>query len=412
MKAREYKFSNFPIRYELEDYNQARDKYIQRIAGIADVKAMYQVGTISTPGISDIDLVIVLDDTLRHSSSKDYSINAVGGKVRYLFMHNPLIVNKSIFKEFLLFPHAEHLKSIKLVGETVTIEDGAVKGKPVNRIADVIDNMGSLLRYFTFIVVSGYCPVRMALTKLNALSMNINDFRNIAGQSKPSWDEFVHQVKILRKGWFFLKQADQKHQLAGLLKKAFHISYGVNFALQHYLTDAGYITAVDSTTPFIAQQSFLRFSVFSKSSDVEILDVWRKVTGSLNEQYPAPYKLFLVFFPFAFCLQWACYSEGEGEFSRSFKRYLPFRQELKGMIKSAPYRDILLRRMKFLDKQIAFLKIHKFSYGLLAQLPVKPSFYGAKRNSIRRVARYPIERFLGISNKHRLNTVLRRMELQ
>ena len=412
MKQIQYKFSNFPVRYELKDYQEIRDRYIRRVAKLADVKAIYQLGDISVPGISDIDLMVVLNDKLQDSSFKDYTVQSLGGRSRYLFMHNPFIVDESLFSSFSLFPYAERMKAIKVSDEEFSFKDVSIKAEPINRIADVIDNTGSLLRSFTFMLTSGYCPVRSTLVKLNALAINIDDFNKITGKSRQSWDEFSNQIKVLRKVWFFLKETDQKKQLVILLNKAFSISYELSFSLANYLRDTGYISILNSMEPLIAQQSFLRFSVFSNTSGEGIVELWKETMRHLNVDNLKGYKLFLVFFPFAFYAQWSCYSQEEGEFSRSFRNYLSLGEEAKIVIQNSAYKDILCQRIKFLDKQISFLKKNKFYYGLLLQPPVKPYFYGAKRSNIRRIVRYPLEHFFSISHRHRLIKTLKNMELQ
>ncbi|GEM_PF-3878495 len=57
----------------------------------------YQFGEIRTPGVSDIDLLIVVeDDTWQQSRQRAKSIISSSGLLYFLFVHEPVIVSKSI----------------------------------------------------------------------------------------------------------------------------------------------------------------------------------------------------------------------------------------------------------------------------------------------------------------------------
>lgn len=89
--------------YTMRDYKEAISNYIALLKKSDDIIGIYQIGSIKTLGISDIDLVIVLKDSLNKFNFLDYSIKNLSKKDQYLFMHEPFIINYS---------HLENIKSL------------------------------------------------------------------------------------------------------------------------------------------------------------------------------------------------------------------------------------------------------------------------------------------------------------
>ena len=53
---------NWPQRRDVTDYQQAIERMQLRIEKLDGVVAIYQIGGLSAPGVSDIDMVVVWDD--------------------------------------------------------------------------------------------------------------------------------------------------------------------------------------------------------------------------------------------------------------------------------------------------------------------------------------------------------------
>jgi hypothetical protein len=91
-------------RLTIGDYRHAIDSYVARCADIRGVSAIYQFGNIGAPGLSDIDLMVVLRDdakgtedfqrlSIRHPSWQDERV------IRDCFIHNPFVCPESVFRE-------------------------------------------------------------------------------------------------------------------------------------------------------------------------------------------------------------------------------------------------------------------------------------------------------------------------
>ena len=69
-KHNNYYFYNFPKFYSLKDYNEVTNYIVGKYSVIKNLISIYNWGDPSTPGISDIDIVLVLKENasaLAHS---------------------------------------------------------------------------------------------------------------------------------------------------------------------------------------------------------------------------------------------------------------------------------------------------------------------------------------------------------
>ena len=81
-------FYNIPLEYDLKSYKESIDYLLKRYSKIKNLISIYEWGSISTPGISDIDLIFIF----RNTSSKGLplfkrSFYFLNKKIRYLVRH-------------------------------------------------------------------------------------------------------------------------------------------------------------------------------------------------------------------------------------------------------------------------------------------------------------------------------------
>lgn len=79
-----YHYIEFPRYVSPDDYHRAIDRMVVKIRHTGTALSIYQIGSIGTPGISDIDLLLVLNENLqtRYNPVKD-----LGFPDSYLFAH-------------------------------------------------------------------------------------------------------------------------------------------------------------------------------------------------------------------------------------------------------------------------------------------------------------------------------------
>ncbi len=219
-KQDEYIFVNYPEQRTREDYADAMKKIVELHKGMKEVIALFRFGSISAPGISDIDYFIVTkeeDLNFRYKCPHD----KLTEREKYLFQHYPsAILPQSLLpKLHLLAPFFEIECIYQREGynlDTPSIE--ITKEEALIFLADVI-----FMAYPKIVVClreKKSIDIRQALTVLYALRYPIALLKRI-GMRKKIWEEFIKEGELLRKDWF--RQHQREQQIVYLLEKAVHI---------------------------------------------------------------------------------------------------------------------------------------------------------------------------------------------
>lgn len=79
-----YRYTQQPRQLSPADHEAALARMTERLKGLTGVRAIYQIGGVSTPGISDLDMVVVFDDG---AVCRDDPRAGISADDRYLFAH-------------------------------------------------------------------------------------------------------------------------------------------------------------------------------------------------------------------------------------------------------------------------------------------------------------------------------------
>ncbi len=213
---------DWPESRSRSDYDDVRNAYIRALK--VPVKSIYQVGSVGAPGISDLDLFVILDD-VENARFKDFSNLQLSKEQRYIMTHEPWVVNESIFEKLnRLFPYFELIH---------------VHG--ANFEVDVLDRKGVLPEYaFVFLseyvvtkiprvfvdMLHGAIPmsVRFSIVLINSLRHSIGLYYISGGERVVKWDLFIDNFDEFRKTTFTGSLAEEA-ELKQYFFQAIIISY-------------------------------------------------------------------------------------------------------------------------------------------------------------------------------------------
>src|SRR6056297_896623 len=84
---------NPPKNVPIDNYKKAVDAYLEKIKKVPGILSVYLMGGFSAPGLSDIDIIVVVDDNF---SSLNSHLLDVKGIDEYLFIHGPLVFPRKL----------------------------------------------------------------------------------------------------------------------------------------------------------------------------------------------------------------------------------------------------------------------------------------------------------------------------
>lgn len=262
-----YRFEAHP-RYEpVESYEEALAVFLERIETVPGIVSVYESGAgVSVPGISDIDLIVVVEDDIEDPQAVRDGIEEAKTD-EYFFFHGPEVLTRETFSEYynvlpmpkdLYLHYGEQLPHKKNQDEfnyLVYLVDSVNDTYPMefleflffpgislsSRQFDILVN--DMIDVFVPRVVAEQFPVRIdtrfAIHRLNSLRNDMQLFVDATRRDAPQLDEFDRKITALRSNWFDFDRAEQERQLLDRLRDAITACFTFVGHIDEHLRDCG-----------------------------------------------------------------------------------------------------------------------------------------------------------------------------
>ena len=175
-------------------YQQALEAMKHRLVKTGFAKAVYQIGGISSPGISDLDMVVVFEDGAAVPTN---FLETLDARERYLFIHNLYGISIRHFPEAerFAFYHQYRLLHGEEVRQFPDIQDSDIRTLQVQIALEYMVKM-----YITIFLQNAYGVIRVRdlLLHVKALQYDLE----FMGIKNGSMVRHVEQVLDWRKRWF------------------------------------------------------------------------------------------------------------------------------------------------------------------------------------------------------------------
>ncbi len=103
------KIFNEPEFIELTSYHNELKKYVNRAASTPGIISVLTMGSIKAPGLSDLDIICVVDDNFKRRYAHNFSIATADKRI---VLHGPVIVPAKLFNNLQFIIYATNLKTI------------------------------------------------------------------------------------------------------------------------------------------------------------------------------------------------------------------------------------------------------------------------------------------------------------
>ena len=214
-------FFNSPRRLFRQDYSSAMEKIVDRYSKNDELLAIYDWGSPSNPGISDLDIVFVMrDDAKNPLSLGQRSFMCLDGKTRYIARHPFVFISENGFGDIpYVYPRASLRK---IWGKSIGIKKiskNEEKGILHAVLNDIV--IRHYPRDFLHQQMGRKINVRDSMLRLNSLKYTFATLEKLRGKGNFAWEGFAKDVSRLREEWF--EKKDEK-KLAALCDEAVGIT--------------------------------------------------------------------------------------------------------------------------------------------------------------------------------------------
>lgn len=182
---------DIPKKVSLKDYDDAIDRMLYILESYDQIKTVYQVGSVKTPGISDIDLLVIFEN---ESSLKENPRNRLTEEDKYLFSHDLFGVSIDkwpLIEKYNLYGNYKLLKGEEL---------------PIKKVDDnPILNQQLAIEYLLKAYVSLTLDLEYGILKLRNFLLHIKGIKldlKLLNLEDKVLDSYVTEVINMRENWF------------------------------------------------------------------------------------------------------------------------------------------------------------------------------------------------------------------
>jgi hypothetical protein len=223
-KISKLELTHLPYARTLQEYQTALDRYLKQAARTKGVKAVYQVGSfgsVSVPGISDIDLVLIVDEKITNKEISKLSLHNLSEDDQDIFLHNPWVVTVQTSAIFFETNYITNL--VKVYGENcgLKIQDG---------LSNTYQRWALTLEYAPWYI---FCiqdwlsrsnvDVRWALPVLRSIKYLLEINSDLKTRFYMEWQDHADGIELLCDNWFNFSDNELAIMLESVLQKAWKI---------------------------------------------------------------------------------------------------------------------------------------------------------------------------------------------
>ena len=336
-------FSHEPVPLQRKDYDDFIRHYLERLKEFPQVKAVYQCGnTDYNLGISDVDLLLVLEESFRDRVQGKLSLKNLKEYPLALRRNDPILYSTKMFEENILTARWDQLTL--LYGDLLPRKSLSQEERFVFEMGYLLDQIGSSLLSLFDRENSRRWRILPTLGVLRHVYHHATAYQRLFGESLEGSERYSEAISNLRRDWF--QEGPEKYEkLVTLAKEGRVLTERLSFRIQEKMVQKGF---------FKDNPKFLRvlptdegfFLVFSSSPE----EAKKKVDSFEGK------KRFIIL-PSLFYAHVAFYLEGShGLFRKllSGQLDLPSDPEASGMIQGK-YREHLQRRAEALQERFLFI---------------------------------------------------------
>jgi hypothetical protein len=208
-------FFNFPRPLKREAYSFAQEEFVNRVSRFDGVLSIVRFGSVGFPGLSDLDLIVVLDDDADAVPTSINHISRYSEDTRYVLFHPQFVVPRKLISELRWLVPIFELEP--LYGADVTFRRPLPHDETVLDLGFMLQSVLTDLSWvFRGMRSKSSYDVRMAQAKLNLLGKNLE----LAHKQECDFSatEFPFLVRQLREEWFELPETILCKRLQELLE--------------------------------------------------------------------------------------------------------------------------------------------------------------------------------------------------
>jgi hypothetical protein len=235
-----FEFSYEPKKVSEKYYESARKEIVQYYSANENVLSIYEYGSVSSPGVSDLDIILVLTDDVNVEESF-FDFSNISDEVHRLVADgNVMKMSEENFRKINYLDNKLNVK--KLFGKDCPRDFPNHNDEKCLELISIIDWLPERILRLTRAINGKRINVTMVLCILHSFSYSIKKIDALTfdidhqGKVKKS-DSVLKTISLLRNTWHEL--SDPRRMLIACIKDAINLGYEYLHLFESYLKNHG-----------------------------------------------------------------------------------------------------------------------------------------------------------------------------
>ena len=194
-------FKDLPKKVGESYYQRAREEIIEYYSQNSDILSIYEYGSVSSPGVSDLDIILILKDDVK-TKENFFEFSNISKEVHHLLGDGTVMkMSQENFSNINFLENNINVK--KLFGKDIKLKSPDKSYQEILDLISVIDWLPERIIRLTRIITSKNINIIDALTLLHSYSYTIKKVDKILGKDKESSksQSTLNKIKLLRNNW-------------------------------------------------------------------------------------------------------------------------------------------------------------------------------------------------------------------
>lgn len=198
--------ANQTVYRSLDEYQRAREYYVNQVKDVRGVMAVYECGSIGAPGLSDLDFVVSVSDTtgaVDRIDARQLSIDPLPLSARSLILHDAVIVPESQMQfahEFL--PEADLKELWPRSSRVLARADLDPRTGLYAKAAKSVEKLFAYAVWFADTCQIQVLDARWAIAVLRSLVYTVSMMESVTGHAPLQSATYLTAIDQLRAHWF------------------------------------------------------------------------------------------------------------------------------------------------------------------------------------------------------------------
>jgi hypothetical protein len=347
-----YLFKNYPRKVSKEFYANAREKIVKHYSSNESIVSIYEYGSVSSPGVSDLDIMLIMREDSK-VSNQELDFRHIDKDVFSLVQDgNVMKMTRDVFKNLNLLD-AFHVK--KIFGKDIPMVAPSDEDKDMLELISIVDWLPERILRLTRVINDKTINISNVLCILHSFLYSIKRIDKMIPQAKKS-EDLIEAIGSLRNNWHDL--SNPENILVSVIKNSISLGYLYLNNFKEHAINLECYQDIDNNFPDnieieIFNNHFMRFVGKGFEPDLECS------SGAMSNSLQA-----FVSVPGMFYAHFYHLSIQDGTLSESLRHkinpYILSRNKLQ-----EKYKANLTRKMKIASKNAKFLMENNFKGGLI-----------------------------------------------